>query len=57
MNTKSIHNKVNSILKKFGKGEKEKEKYYKDYDKADRVQEVTLKELPKLSECLKKGIN
>ena len=57
MNAKSVHNKINSILKMFVKGEKNKEKFYKDYGKAGRVQEVTLKELSKLSKSLKKGIN
>jgi hypothetical protein len=43
MNIKSLHNNVNSILKKF--------------DKVGRSQEVALKELSKLSKILKKGIN
>ena len=47
MNVKSIHKKINSILKKFDK----------DYDKVGRVQKVALKEPSKLSKSLKKGIN
>ena len=33
MNAKSINIKLKSILKNFDKAEKEKEKFYKDYDR------------------------
>ena len=54
MNIESVHMRLKSILKKFDKGEMEKEKFHKNYDKAGRVQEKALKELSKLTKSLKK---